>query len=76
MQFKQVSYEEARLEFFREQYVNAKKKLAFWVKALNSKRYVFPQSEYEDICSECGAQIGYYADAIKMFGGEIEDENT
>lgn len=75
MKIKCLTYEESRMEYFQEQHAAAKRKLNYWIDAMRTGRHGYSQVEYEDKCSECGAIIGYYADVIKMLGGEI-GENT
>lgn len=68
-----MTYEECRLEYFKEQYAHAERRLRYWVDAMRTGRHGYRQIEYEDKCSECGAIMNYYADVIKMMGGNVDE---
>ena len=60
MTLKTISYEEARLEFFREQLARAERSLAWWVS----------HNQNWENCAEKGEIVSYYRDVV-----EILEEN-
>lgn len=69
-ELKLTSYEESRLEYFREQKAHAERCLDYWVNALSKGKRGYSQIMLHEKCSEYGEMINYYEDAIKAFGGE------
>ena len=69
-ELKSISYEEARLEYFRTQKAHCERCLNYWVKALLRGKCGYSQIKMEDKCAEYGEMINYYEDAINEFGGE------
>lgn len=69
-ELKLTSYEESRLEYFRDQKAHCERCLDYWVKALRKGKRGYTQFMLEDKCAEYGAMINYYEDAINAFGGE------
>ena len=67
---KLTSYEESRLEYFREQKAHAARCLDYWVGALRKGKRGYDQIMLEDKCAEYGKMISFYEDAINAFGGE------
>ena len=65
-----ISYKESRLEYFRAQKAHCERCLDYWVKALLKGKRGYTQIMLEEKCSEYGAIINYYEDAINAFGGE------
>ena len=66
-----ISYEESRLEYFREQKARCERRLDYWVKALRKGKRGYSQIMLHDKCSKYGEMINYYEDGIIAFGGEI-----
>lgn len=69
MTLKAYTYEESRLEYFKEQKKHWERCLNYWVNALAKNKYPdvdHPQFYVEDKCAECGAKISYYEDIIQM----------
>ena len=69
-ELKLTSYEESRLEYFRDQKAHCERCLDYWVNALGKGKRGYTQLMLEDKCAEYGAMINYYEDAINAFGGE------
>ena len=69
-ELKSYTYEESRLEYFRQQRAHAERCLDYWVKAMCNGKAGYSQIEMEDKCSEYGCIINYYNDVINAFGGE------
>ena len=63
MTLKEISYEEARREFFDNMLIHKQNQLAYWLRK---------HDHYK--CSEIGAEIGYIEDAIKALERKT-DEN-
>lgn len=66
-ELKLTSYEESRLEYFREQKARCERSLDYWVKALRKGKRGYDQIMLEDKCAEYGQMMNYYDDAIKAF---------
>lgn len=71
MKITALNYEQQRMKYFKKQYHAYERKLDYWINAMRIGKHGYSQAEYEDKCSECGVRIGFYADVIKMLGGEI-----
>lgn len=56
MNLKQITYEEARLAFFREQLAHAERVLKWW--AANSENWVSVEDKAD--------AVSFYADIVKM----------
>lgn len=69
-ELKLTSYEESRLEYFREQKAHCERCLDYWIKAMYKGKLGYDQIMLEDKCHEYAVMINYYEDAIKAFGGE------
>ena len=67
--FRVVEYCERRLEFFREQKAAMERKLNYWVSQNRTQDW----RRIEDECSNCGDAIAFYNDAIRAFGGDVDD---
>ena len=65
-----ITYEESRLEYFRQQKAHAERCLEYWVKVMPKGKMGYTQIDIEDKCSEYGAIINYYEDAINALGGK------
>ena len=69
MTLKAYTYEESRLEYFKEQKKHWERCLKYWVGVLATDKYPnmdHPQFYVEDKCAECGAKVSYYEDIIQM----------
>ena len=75
-ELKLTSYEESRLEYFRDQKAHCERCLDYWVKALRNGKRGYSQIMLEDKCATYGAMINYYEDAINALGGELVDGNN
>ena len=62
------SYEEARLAYFKERKEACERKLQWYKDKKPGK--LFSEEFLHDKCSEYGQKIGFYDDAIKVFGGK------
>ena len=67
MTLEAISYEQARLEYFREQKRKCEQKLHWW-------KHQKPYKQYDLIaiqgkCFDFGQKIAFYEDAIERFGG-------
>ena len=62
------TYEEARLEYFKERKAACERKLQ-WYKD-KKPGPLFSEEVLYDKCSEYGQKISFYADAIERFGGK------
>lgn len=69
-EIKSYTYEESRLEYFRQQRAHAERCLEYWVKVMPKGKMGYTQIDIEDKCSEYGAIINYYEDAINALGGK------
>lgn len=65
-----ISYEESRLEYFRDQKAHCERCLDYWVNALRKGKRGYSHIMLEDKCAEYGSMISFYEDAINAFGGE------
>lgn len=59
----EITYEQARRDFFERQIRKYNKRLKWWMKQRPGKQ--FHRVTIDDECSECGAIINYYEDALK-----------
>ena len=64
--FKAITYEEARYEFFLQKKHEAERKLQWYEKRLK-KAHGHWAMHLHDVCSDLGAEINYYDDAMKAF---------
>lgn len=69
-----IGYEESRLEFFTEQKKLHEQKLHWWMHQKPYKQYS-PNVIYEK-CSEHGAAISYYEDAINALKKDGCEDNV
>lgn len=62
IEFKAITYEEARMEFFIQQRDAAKRRIEYWCKPGNAVRV----GAFESHCraSQAGEEYAYYTDAI------------
>ncbi len=63
----EVTYEQSRLEFFREQKRCCERKLHWWKHQKPYKQY--DPAMIQENCALYGQQIAFYEDAIEKFGG-------
>lgn len=68
-----VTYEQQRLEYFKQRKETCEKKLA-WYRNRKTVGSMDEIMRYEK-CSEYGAKISFYDDAIKAFGGINHDRS-
>lgn len=66
-ELKSISYEESRLEYFREQKAHCERCLNYWVEALRKGKRGYSQIMLEDKCAAYGEMVNYYEDAINAF---------
>ena len=69
-ELKPISYEESRLEYFREQKAHCERCLNYWVKAMRRGKCGSSQMKIEDKCGEDGEHINCYEDGVIALGGE------
>lgn len=63
-----ITYEEARLEYFREQKAKAERSMQYWVnRAVKEPCYI---SGTHDKACDAADRVSFYADVIKML--EVE----
>ena len=66
---KSITYEEARLEYFKGQKAKAEQCMKYWAKkAARDPRYL---TQAHDKACEAADRVMFYADVIKMF--EVEE---
>lgn len=63
VEFKAISYEESRLEYFRKQRDSAERRMNYWCRPKQADRVGW--MEASDRASEAGAQYNYYKDALE-----------
>ena len=63
LSFKSISYEEMRLEYFREQRDSAERRMNYWCRPKQADRVGW--MEASDRASEAGAQYNFYKDALE-----------
>ena len=63
-----ITYEQQRLEYFKQRKEICEKKLE-WYRSRKTVGHVDEMMRHEK-CSEYGQKIAFYDDAIKAFGGE------
>lgn len=63
-----LNYEQQRLEYFKQRKAECERKLEWY----QNRKTVGSMDECmrHEKCSEYGAKISFYADAIKAFGGD------
>ena len=64
LQLKAISYEDARLAYFRNEVKRLKRKLDYWSRYSTAQKHT--SLEVEDNLSEIGAAIAYNEDVIQM----------
>lgn len=68
MKIVEQSYEEARLEYFKNRKAECERKLQWYMDKKPGP--LFSEEVLHDKCSEYGQKINFYADAIERFGGK------
>lgn len=63
-----LNYEQQRLEYFKQRKAECEQKLE-WYKNRKTVGHMDEMLRHEK-CSEYGAKINFYADAVKAFGGD------
>lgn len=63
-----ITYEQQRLEYFKKRKAECEQKLAWY----QNRKTVGSMDEMvrHEKCSDYGAKISFYSDAIKAFGGD------
>lgn len=70
---KTVTYEEARMEYLREQKRKAERSMNWWVNESARRDTVHGVYECHDRASEAADRVNFYDDCIKAFGGTEND---
>lgn len=65
-----MTYEESRLEYFRNQKEHCERCLQYWVKAQLKGKQGYSHIMVIQKCHEYAAMVNFYKDAIDAFGGK------